>query len=333
MFVRDNHSSRAVGDSRRIARSHRPGFREHRRQFAQLFHARIRERMLVTANDGRAFLAFDGDRDKFGVKSSRGNCTRGAGLRHQSIFILLFARDFIMLGQHFGGFSHHHLRHGTEKPVAVHAVDHFLIAQPESPARLEIIRNPRHGFRSARQNATRIPEQNRLISQSNRLQPRGARFVHRERRNFLRHAAANGNLPRRIRAAAGLSRVAEDRFFHLLRPDSSALDRSFGGHRAHISRRQRSQRPSELPNRRPHCGEYVDSLQSVASKTFESSRAGKDARRRGEDLAFVHFVTGVGSGRLHVFQAPHQRRDRGSFLVDAEQPQTLLGAVTSQSHL
>jgi hypothetical protein len=54
------------------------------------------------------------------------------------------------------------------------------------------------------------PEQNRLISQSNRLQPRGARFVHRERRNFLRHAAANGNLPRRIRAAAGLSRVAED---------------------------------------------------------------------------------------------------------------------------
>ncbi len=101
-----------------------------------------------------------------------------------------------------------------------------------------------------------------------------------KRRHFLRHAAANGNLPRQIRSAASLPSIAEDSFFHLLGLDSGTLHRSLSGHHAYVSRRQRSQRSAELSDRRADRGKNVDCLQRVASKTFESSRAGKDAEAR-----------------------------------------------------
>ena len=198
----------------------------------------------------------------------------------QSKLVLLLAGNFVMFRQQFGGFAHHHLRHGTEKSVAIHAVDQILIAEAISPAGLEIIRNSRHGFCAAGQNATGIAEQNRLVGERDGFQSRSARFVHGEGRNFLRHAAANGNLPRRIRTAARLPRVAEDGFFYLLGLDSGALDRRLGGHHAHVGRRQRGERSAEFANRRADGGENIDGLQSVSSKTFEFSRAGKDAGRR-----------------------------------------------------
>src|ERR1700689_1492521 len=150
-----------------------------------------------------------------------------------------------MLGQDFSSLSHHHLRHGTKESVAVHAVDQVLIAQTVSPARFEVVRNPRHGFGPARENAARIAESNGLVSQRDRFHPRGAGFVHGKRRRFLWHAAADGNLPRYVRSAARLPRAAEDSFFHLLGLDSSALDRSLRGYDADAGGRERSQRPAE----------------------------------------------------------------------------------------
>ncbi len=233
--------------------------------------------MFITAKGGRAFLAFDRNRSEFGIEASSRNRPSRAGLRHQCIFVLLLARDLVVLSQHFGGFAHHHLRHRTKESVAIHSVDQILIAQPVSPARFKIIRNPRHRFRAARKNATRIAKQNRLVSQCDRFHPRSASFVHRKRRRFLRHAAANRNLPRHVRSAPSLPRAAENGFFHLLGLDTRALDSSLGRHHAHISRGQRCQRSAKLPNRRARPGKNVNSLQSVASKTFESSRVGKDA--------------------------------------------------------
>src|SRR5271155_5287994 len=55
-------------------------------------------------------------------------------------------------------------------------------------------------------------------------------------------------------------------------------------------------------------------------------------RRQGRDLALVHLVAGVGAGRPYVFQAAHERGDRGGFLVDAQQPQTFLTAVAAHLH-
>jgi hypothetical protein len=179
-----------------------------------------------------------------------------------------------LLGQHFGGFAHHHFRQRTEEAVAIHAVDQFLIAQTISPARFEIIRKARHGFCAAGENATGIAEQNGLIGQRNRLDPRGASFVHGEGGNFLRNAAANGNLPRGIRAAAGLAGIAEDGFLDLLRLHSGALDGGFGGNHAHVSGGERRQRSAELADGRAHRGENIDSLQSHASKRLSLAGRG-----------------------------------------------------------
>src|SRR5258708_4418526 len=224
--------------------------------------------MFVTTEDGCAFLAFDGHRSKFGVEPSSRNGPSRACLRHERIFILLFARNLVTLGQHLGGFAHHHFCHGTKESVAIHAIDQILVAQPVSPARFEKVRNARHRLRAAGQNATRIAEQNRLVRQRNRFYSRSAGLVHRERRNFLRDAAADGNLTRWIRTAPGLPRVAEDGFFHLLWLDSGAFHRGLRGNDAHVSRRQGRQRPSKLPNRRPYRRANVDCLQTGTSKHF-----------------------------------------------------------------
>src|ERR1700722_2277084 len=98
--------------------------------------------MLITAEGRRALLAFNRYWNKFGVEASGGNRACGARLRRESILVLLIARNFVMLSQHFGSFPHQHFRHGTEKAVAIHAIDQILIAKTISPTCFEIIRNP-----------------------------------------------------------------------------------------------------------------------------------------------------------------------------------------------
>jgi hypothetical protein len=91
VFAGDDHGGGAVGNAGRIARGDRPGFRKHGRELSEFFHACVREGMLVAAERGCAFLAFDGDRREFVVESSGGNGASGAGLRQERIFILLVA--------------------------------------------------------------------------------------------------------------------------------------------------------------------------------------------------------------------------------------------------
>src|SRR5260370_8288060 len=98
--------------------------------------------MFVAGESGCAFFAFNRDRDKFVVESSSSNRPSSAGLRHQRVLILLLARDLVMLRQHFGGFAHQHLRHGTKESAPVHAVPHLLIPQPSSPPPYPLLTHP-----------------------------------------------------------------------------------------------------------------------------------------------------------------------------------------------
>src|SRR5712692_11401153 len=93
--------------------------------------------MLVAAESGCAFLAFNGYGNDFIVEASRLNCPPRPGLRHQSVLVLLVARNLILLGQHLRGLAHYHLGHGTKKSVAIHAIDQVLITQTRSPARTD----------------------------------------------------------------------------------------------------------------------------------------------------------------------------------------------------
>src|SRR5579864_3199868 len=97
--------------------------------------------MLVAGEGSRSLLALDGYGSDFRIEASGRDRASGAGLRHERKFVLLVARDLVLLGEDLGGFSHHHLREWAEESIAIHAVNKFLIAETISPARsVEIIR-------------------------------------------------------------------------------------------------------------------------------------------------------------------------------------------------
>ena len=103
-------------------------------------------------NVRRTFFALDGHRRDLVVEAPGVNGLLALLLRVQRELVLLFASDLVLLGQNLGRLAHHHLRHRTEKSVAIHSVDQFLIAHAQSPARaIEIIRKARHRLRSARE--------------------------------------------------------------------------------------------------------------------------------------------------------------------------------------
>ena len=113
--------------------------------------------MLIARKYLRAFFALESNRSNLGIETAAVNCALGALLRAQRVLILLSAGDLKFARQNFGGFSHYHLRHRTEKSVAVHAVNQFLIPKTVSPARtIEVIRQPRHRFGATGQNAIQI---------------------------------------------------------------------------------------------------------------------------------------------------------------------------------
>src|SRR5580693_7754806 len=119
--------------------------------------------MLVARKRRGSFFTLDCYGDDFRIETSSSDRAGGAVLRHERKFVLLVARDFVLFGEDFGGFSHHHLGQRAEESIAIHAVNEFLVAEAISPARsVEIIRKARHGLSTAGKNATRLPEKDRL---------------------------------------------------------------------------------------------------------------------------------------------------------------------------
>src|SRR5579863_5932114 len=199
--------------------------------------------MFILRNGDRALLPLDRHRNNLRIKPPRRNRPRCAYLRQQRKFILLLARNLVLLDQNLRSLAHHHLRQRTKKSVAIHPIHHLLISQPVSPSRsVEIIRNPRHRLRPARQNAVRIPRKNRLISQRNRFHPRSTSLVHRKPRTFLRYATAHRNLPPHIRPTPSLPRAPKNSLVHLRSLNPSPLHRRLRRHHPRVRRSQRSKR-------------------------------------------------------------------------------------------
>jgi len=77
---------------------------------------------------------------------------------------------------------------GQKNPSAIHAVDQILSARriPTSASRYKERAN---GLRTACENAAGMPSRNRTGKRAQWTSTRGARFVHRERRHFMRYTA------------------------------------------------------------------------------------------------------------------------------------------------
>ena len=100
----------------------------------------------------------------------------------------------------------------------------MMIAHAKSPSPfLDDIGNSAHRLGAACDHDIGISQNDFLISQNNRLQPRTARLVHRVCRHFLRNAGSVADLPRGIRTITGASRMTN----HYL-VDGGALDTGAG---------------------------------------------------------------------------------------------------------
>src|ERR1700758_1627997 len=263
----EDHGSRTVGNARRVASGERAGFREYRLEFAQLFESGLAEWVLIAVEDTCARLACERHGDDFFLKPVGRNRGGGTGLGGERELILLIAGDLVLLSQNLGGFTHHHLSERAEKAVAVHAVDEFLVAEAVSPAcAVEIIGQARHRFGAAGESALKIAGCDFLVGECDRLHPRGAGLVYGVRWDGLRHAAADGNLARRIGSTAGLARIAKDGLLHLRGLDAGALHGSFRRDHAHIGGAHGGERASELANGCAHRGENEYVAQNASSK-------------------------------------------------------------------
>src|SRR6202044_2198556 len=98
VFAREHNRGSAIRDAGRIARCDRAGLGEHGRKLGHLFHRGSQKNMFVAAESLRTFLALKSNRRKFVVESLAVNGCRCAALRAECKFVLLFARDLVLLG-------------------------------------------------------------------------------------------------------------------------------------------------------------------------------------------------------------------------------------------
>lgn len=207
--------------------------------------------MFVAGKRLRAFFTFEGDGRNLIGETICGKRGGGAGLGGEREFVLLVARDLILLRENFRGFAHQQLRHGTEEAVAIHAVDDLLIAEAISPASaIEIKGQARHGFGAAGEHAIEIAVRNLREAEGDGFESRSASLVDGVGRNFFGNPAANGYLPRWIWTAASLARIAEDGFFDLFGRNCGAFDGGFGDDGTHVSGGLGSERAAEFTNGR-----------------------------------------------------------------------------------
>src|SRR5881227_558778 len=100
----------------------------------------------------------------------------------------------------------------------------MMIAHAKSPSPfLDDIGNSAHRLGAACDHDIGISQNDFLISQNNRLQPRTARLVHGVCRHFLRNAGSVADLPRWVGAITGPPCMTDHDFV-----DSSTLDAGAG---------------------------------------------------------------------------------------------------------
>ncbi len=189
--------------------------------------------MLVARDLGRALLAGDRDRRDLVREAALRDRAPRPPLRLDGVGVLLGAQDAVLADEVLGRLAHQLAAERAEEPVLVHGVHDLGVAHahPESNARQQV-RRRRHALGSAGEHDVVLARRDRERAERERLEARRAGLVDRVGRHGVRDAGAVGDLARRVRAAARLARVPEDRLVHGRRRQARA-------HRAPPSRRPR----------------------------------------------------------------------------------------------
>ena len=131
----ENHRSGAISDSGGVSGGDGSGLGKDGSELLHLFNTDTCEDVLVAGEGGRSFFTFNAYGNDLSLEASGVDGAFRALLGAESVQVLLFAGDFVFLGEHLGGLAHHHLRHRAEESVAIHAIDEFLMSEAIAPAR------------------------------------------------------------------------------------------------------------------------------------------------------------------------------------------------------
>ena len=177
----------------------------------------------------------------------------GSLMAFEGELILLLARDFVFLGDEFGGHAHVEVFVNVPKAVVNHGIDDLAIADAVAGARAgQQIRAVGHGLHAAGDDDFAFAEHHALRGQRDGFESRAADFVDGHGGDARVQAAAQRRLPRRILAQARLHDVAHDDFVDRVRLDAGAA-RGFGDDsRAKLGGRKGRERALKFADRRAH---------------------------------------------------------------------------------
>ena len=113
----------SIGNSGCISRRHRSIGGKNRLELPHFVERGLGQRMLVAGKYLGTVPGFEGDRNDLRIKTPALNCALGPLLGAQRILILFFPGDLELARQNLRRLSHHHLGHGAEEPIPIHAID------------------------------------------------------------------------------------------------------------------------------------------------------------------------------------------------------------------
>ncbi len=209
---------------------HRALLAKHRGKLRQVLERRVSARMLVGGDGSLLPLP---SRDLYrGDLIGEAPLARGAGgaaLALERVLVLLLTADMVEIRQLLGGLSHEHAADRVQESVAVHPVDDGGISEPVSgPRAIEEIGNAAHALGSTREHEARLARADMLGREDDRLEPRTARLIHRERGALLRYPRADQHLARDVRSPSRLARAAVDQLVDIPARHARARERGRG---------------------------------------------------------------------------------------------------------
>ncbi len=233
---RDDERADAVVESRRIPRGHRAAvLLERGLETCQRLGTRVFPGRLVGRHRGRARLAGNLHREDFGLEPARLRGGDGLAVAIDGKRVLIGPAHAGLLCGVFGVLTHVAAAERIPQAIVDHAVDHGLVAGLDADTHaVDVVRRARHRLLSAGHDALRVARLDRLRGKHDRLEPRSADLVDRERGNSRRQAGMNQRLARRGLSAATLHHLPHDHFFDRCRVDFGAGDGFTNDHGAEL---------------------------------------------------------------------------------------------------
>ena len=196
--------------------------------------------LLVLGEDDRVALALRHlDRDRLLVEEALGDRVLGALVAGDRPGVLALAVDLLLAGAQLTGAAHMEVVVRIPKPVEDHPVDEIAVAHPVARAGLgQVVGRVGHRLHAACHEDLAVAGLDLLRREHDRLEPRPADLVDRERPNRIGHPGPLARLPRRRLPNRGGQDAAHDHLGHVAAFDLGASKTLPDRNRTELGRRE-----------------------------------------------------------------------------------------------